>query len=74
MLMENHKRFDDYMKRLNWVHYTTIDPLEIEGTYQVLEHVRSEANLYLTNYSAYAAALIGVVVGALLTLLVSHIP
>ncbi len=73
-LMKSFKKFSEYMNRLEWVNYTTIDPLEIESTYRVLDHVSSEASLYLASYTSYVAALIGVVVGALLTLLVTHIP
>lgn len=71
-LIDRDKRFKKLMEIAHWSHYTHVESLDIEHAMRILEHVRSEAQSYLTSWSTYLAGLGGAVIGTVLTLILTH--
>ncbi len=71
-LIERSTPFEKIMDSSRWVDYTQVEAFDLEHVTRILEHVRSEAQTYLTSWSTYLAALGGAVIGTLLTLALTH--
>lgn len=60
----------EFLDNVRWLSYASVEPLNIDQVMRVLDHVKSEAESFRTSSIAVISALIGGVIGAILTMVV----
>jgi hypothetical protein len=61
------------LENIDWRDSLQIEPIDVDHLTRVLEHVRSESQSYLARSSSFDSAILGGIVGSLLTLLAKFV-